>query len=85
MIRKLFTWFFTKVIGWPQPKEANIRPYFVAVREGRSLSRVEELPSGRRVFYVDVTDIPSNRVESYLKRCKEELASDGLLVADESQ
>jgi len=49
-------------------------PYFVAVREGRALSRVEELPSGRQVFYVDVTDVPLNCIEDYLKQCKKNIA-----------
>ena len=32
-----------------------------------SLTKVEELPSGKRVFYIDVSNIPELEVESYMK------------------
>ena len=33
-----------------------------------SLTKVEELPSGKRVFYIDVSNIPELEVESYMKQ-----------------
>ena len=35
-----------------------------------SLTRVEELPSGKRVFYIDVGNIPVGEVEEYMKRIR---------------
>jgi hypothetical protein len=35
-----------------------------------SLTRVEELPSGKRVFYIDVGNIPTDQVEEYMKRMR---------------
>ena len=35
-----------------------------------SLTKVEELPSGKRVFYIDVGNIPADQVEEYMKRMR---------------
>ena len=35
-----------------------------------SLTKVEELPSGKRVFYIDVGNIPVGEVEEYMKRIR---------------
>jgi hypothetical protein len=35
-----------------------------------SLTRVEELPSGKRVFYIDVGNLPVDQVEEYMKRMR---------------
>ena len=62
MLRRFWDWLFAK----------KHKPIFVPVR-GDSLARVEELPSGRLVLYVDVSDVPSNRVESYMCKVKKDL------------
>ncbi len=79
MFRRFLAWFFTTVIG----HQATKKPFFVAVREGRSLSRIEQLPDGTNVFYVDVSDVPPNRVESYLRRAKQGLVNDEALGPNE--
>jgi hypothetical protein len=38
-----------------------------------SLTRVEELPSGKRVFYIDVGNIPDEHVEHYMERMRRAL------------
>ena len=38
-----------------------------------SLTRVEELPSGKRVFYIDVGNIPDEHVEYYMERMRQSL------------
>ena len=35
-----------------------------------SLTRVEELPSGKRVFYIDVGNIPVDQVKEYMERIR---------------
>lgn len=65
MLKRFWYWLF----GKPEVKES----YFVAVREGREMSRVEELPSGDKVFYVDVSDVPASRVEAFIQRAKKDL------------
>jgi hypothetical protein len=38
-----------------------------------SLTRIEELPSGKRVFYIDVSNIPEREVQSYMKHFRDAL------------
>ena len=35
-----------------------------------SLTRVEELPSGKRVFYIDVSHIPEEHLTHYMERMR---------------
>jgi hypothetical protein len=63
----MLRWLWELVWGKPRWHQSH----FVAVR-GQS-SRVEELPSGRTVYYIDVTDVPGDRVEAFLKKAKADL------------
>jgi hypothetical protein len=38
-----------------------------------SLTRVEELPSGKRVFYIDVSHIPEEHLTHYMERMRHAL------------
>ncbi len=38
-----------------------------------SLTRVEELPSGKRVFYIDVSHIPEEHLMHYMERMRHAL------------
>lgn len=75
MFRSIYNWFCRLL-------RLKRESYFVAVREGRDLSRVEELPSGKLVFYVDVTDVPSKHVEQFLMRAKEDIKGKQLVAAN---
>lgn len=68
-----------KIINWlkdiccPEKKGS----YYMPVSQSRPLTRIEELPSGTRVFYIDVTDIPSDKVDDYITSVKDTLSSEG--------
>lgn len=73
MLRRFYNWLMDVVVGRGPVKKPN--SYFVAVREGRDKSRVEQLPDGSNVFYVDVSDVPYDKVEAYLKKAKYDLTN----------
>ncbi|MHA1839902.1 MAG: hypothetical protein ACTSYO_08130 [Candidatus Ranarchaeia archaeon] len=56
--------------GWKKP--SSDERYIIPTRKGEN--RVEELPSGKTVFYVNVGTLPQDQVEIYLKKVKADLA-----------
>jgi hypothetical protein len=55
---------------WKEIKP-NAERFFVPIRNGET--RIEELPSGCRVFYINVGNIPSDEVHQYLVKVKDNL------------